>query len=97
MPYIINSIAGTMINPHLRNTFTHSLTIPAMSHGQSLNSCLNARTPLDIFQTVDPFGKMCSFADLNHIRIVAYWIRIVNENLLKLMLPNDENECQVLK
>jgi hypothetical protein len=73
----------------MRTSETPSPT-PRITHGQSLNPCLNARTSSDILQPVDLLGEMFSFANFNHCSIVAYWIHIVNVILSKMTMTTEK-------
>ena len=83
--YEINPIAGTMINTHLRNSFTHRFNIPRITYSQSLNSCLNACTCTDILQAVDPLGEIFGFTNFDHGNIVAAWLHFVNKIVIEKM------------
>ena len=79
MLYVINPIAGTMVDTHLRNSFTNRLNIPRIASSQPLNACLNARTCADILQAINPLSEVFGFANFNQDSIVVQRIQFVNE------------------
>ncbi len=74
-----------MINTHFRNSFTYRPNISGIAQSQSLDSCLNVRTPTNILQIINPFGEYFGFANFNHDFNVAQGLHIVNRFLGGLM------------
>ena len=75
---VINPIAGTDINAQFRYAAANGLRITRIPINQALYSDLDSRPPAQITKAVNPLSEFCGFAQCEHGRSVAYWIRLVN-------------------
>ena len=83
----IHPVTGTVVNPQLRNTFTNWFYITWVSRCQPFNSCLDARSSLDVPQVVEPLNEEVGFANFNHGVTVATGIHIVKAAYCVLTCP----------
>src|SRR5688572_28382561 len=76
----INAIARPIMDSQLRNTLTDWLDICGVSQREAFDSCLNARTGLNIAQAIEPFGEEFSFPNFHRRINVANGLQAVNEH-----------------
>jgi hypothetical protein len=74
---VIDSIAGSIIDSHLRNSLAHRLDIALISRRQAFDSYQYPRTRLDVGKAVQPISEDFSFANLPHGLIVARRLHVV--------------------
>ena len=62
----IHPIAGTVVDPQFRDTFSNRLDIPGVTCRKTLDPDLNARPCANVPQPVEPSDENLRLADLKH-------------------------------
>jgi len=71
-------VARPVVDPQLRDAFTHGLHIPRVAHGETFDARLHPRPPFQVAQAVEPLGEDLGLADFDHQKTVATRLHRVN-------------------